>query len=154
MAEWQSCRPNIHRGDIWYIHSKPTSVGSEQSGGRPAIVVSNNSANKHSPVLEVVFLTTQEKTKLPTHAEINSAKFPSVALCEQVTSVAIERFGNYQAHCTDEEMGAVESCLLVSLGINANSDVETKTQLAMYKKLYEDIVNKLVEKKRTWKIFK
>lgn len=61
--------PEIYRGDIFYI--MPGSyVGSEQKSGRPGIIVSNDLANKHSPNVEVVFLTSQEKKALPTHVEV------------------------------------------------------------------------------------
>ena len=42
---------NITRGDIYYVDAID-SVGSEQRGGRPAIVVSNDKCNQHSPVVE------------------------------------------------------------------------------------------------------
>lgn len=47
----------IKRGEIYYITFVPV-VGSEQRGGRPGIVVSNNANNAHSNTIEVVYLTT------------------------------------------------------------------------------------------------
>ena len=49
----------IYRGQIYYIHPQEV-VGSEQEGGRPAVIVSNDVCNEHSRVVEVVFLTTKE----------------------------------------------------------------------------------------------
>ena len=46
---------NINRGDIFYVNLSET-VGSEERSGRPAIIVSNRLCNKHSPVVEVVYL--------------------------------------------------------------------------------------------------
>ena len=51
-------RNEIKRGEIYYITFAPV-VGSEQHGGRPGIVVSNNMNNAHSNTIEVVYLTTQ-----------------------------------------------------------------------------------------------
>ena len=48
----------IYRGQIYYIHPQEV-VGSEQEGGRPAVIVSNDVCNEHSRVVEVVFLTTK-----------------------------------------------------------------------------------------------
>ena len=59
-------------------------AGSEQGGGRPAVVVSNDMCNRYSPVITVVFLTTREKKDLPTHVQIKSSRYDSTALCEQV----------------------------------------------------------------------
>lgn len=60
----------VYRGDIYYIATGGY-VGSEQKAGRPGIIVSNDTANKHSPNVEVVFLTSQEKKPLPTHVDVS-----------------------------------------------------------------------------------
>ena len=44
------------RGDIYYVDFGEK-TGSEQGGIRPVLVVSNNKANKHSPVVTVVPLS-------------------------------------------------------------------------------------------------
>mgnify|MGYP000211214844 CR=1 FL=1 len=44
------------RGDIYYVDFGEKD-GSKQGGVRPALVVSNNKANKHSPVVTVVPLS-------------------------------------------------------------------------------------------------
>ena len=41
---------NIRRGDIYYVRENKDSVGSEQKGFRPAIVISNNVGNKNSKI--------------------------------------------------------------------------------------------------------
>ena len=107
------------RGEIYYIHKGDVrTMGSEQEAGRPAIIVSNNKANEYSPVVEVVYLTTQPKTDLPTHCTIRSAAHKSTALCEQITSVYTDRIGNYIGMCTDDEMDQVDECLMVSIGLD------------------------------------
>ena len=55
----------IYRGDIYYIMPFYTVTGSEQRAGRPGVVVSNDINNRHSPNVEIVFLTSQEKKPLP-----------------------------------------------------------------------------------------
>ena len=75
----------IKRGKIFYIEKMGGyEVGSEQRSGRPAIVVSNDKCNAFSDVIEVVYLTTQPKSDLPTHIDIRSTQRASVALCEQI----------------------------------------------------------------------
>ena len=108
---------NITRGDIYYVDAID-SVGSGQRGGRPAIVVSNDKCNQHSPVVEVVYLTTSPKTPLPTHVTVRSAPRVSTALCEQVHSVDTKRFGSYCGCCTQQELSAVDMALLISLGLD------------------------------------
>lgn len=75
----------IHRGEIFYMTFKEQ-VGSEQQGGRPVIVVSNETCNKFSPTVTVVPLTTKDKKPLPTHVELNVEGLPvyGTILCEHV----------------------------------------------------------------------
>lgn len=108
----------IQRGEIYYVEKLDTeNMGSEQRANRPAIIVSNNLCNKHSPVVEIVYLTTQPKREMPTHVPINSAKYPGTALCEQIHSVAVERLGDYVGRCTRDEMAQIDEALCASLGL-------------------------------------
>lgn len=107
----------VYRGDIFYI-TAGSYVGSEQKSGRPGIIVSNDTANKHSPNVEVVFLTSQEKKPLPTHVEV-ICKVPSTALCENIQTVSKERLGDFVKSCTTSEMKKIDEALLLSLGIEA-----------------------------------
>lgn len=112
-----SINRNISRGDIYYVDYAPT-VGSEQHSGRPAIVVSNDTNNKFSEVVEVVYLTTQAKNDLPTHIDVSGLTKPSTALCEQITTVSKSRLGSLAGVCTDEEMDMIDRALAVSLDIS------------------------------------
>lgn len=50
----------IKRGDIFYIaKGNANTTGSEQYPDRPAIIVSNDKCNEHSPCVEIVYMTTQ-----------------------------------------------------------------------------------------------
>ena len=85
---------DIKRGEMFYISRGGASYnGSEQHSDRPAVVVSNNKNNENSNVVEIVYMTTQPKTDLPTHVTIRSTGRISTVLCEQVYSVSTERNG-------------------------------------------------------------
>lgn len=56
----------MKRGEIYYIESTYRETGSEQRGGRPAVIVSNDKNNENSEVVEVVYMTTKPKNDLPT----------------------------------------------------------------------------------------
>ncbi len=107
------------RGQIYYVYPGKA-TGSEQGGGRPAIIVSNDLCNEYSKVVEVVFLTTKQKVQLPTHVVINSARRRSIALCEQIESVDKTRIGNYMGKVTPDELNELEKAMLVSLQITAD----------------------------------
>jgi len=106
----------IKRGDIFYVGGG-YATGSEQRSGRPAIIVSNDTNNEFSATVEVVYLTTRPKNDLPTHVPIHSLSRDSIAICEQVTTVAMERIGKRQGHITPDEMEGLEDAILISLGI-------------------------------------
>ena len=111
----------IRRGDIYWIEQskyRPT-VGSMQTPGRPGIVVSNDANNNCSLTFEIVYLTGKPKKDLPTHCTIKSSVKPSIALCEQVTTVSDEQIREYVGTCTPEEMKEVDRCIAISLGLTA-----------------------------------
>lgn len=108
---------NIKRGQVWRVNCE-CNIGHEYKGVRPAIIVSNDKANKHSPVVEVVYLTTKPKKYMPTHVCVY-ANVPSVALCECVDSVDRSRILRDEPFATisEDEMRKVDAALKVSLGL-------------------------------------
>lgn len=111
----------IRRGEIFYIARGGASCGSEQYADRPAVVVSNDENNKHSGIIEVAYLTTQPKTELPTHVTIRSTGRVSTVLCEQVTSVSVERVNNYIGKVSEQEMKNIDIALMISLQLDGDS---------------------------------
>ena len=105
----------FYRGDIvWVSDSK--SMGSEQRGERPALIVSNDMANEHAPIVTVVWLTTQDKKPLPTHCEVRATE-KSTALCENITTVSKERIGDFIRSATQKEMENVDRCISIALNL-------------------------------------
>jgi len=115
--------PEYKRGDIVFVRDYRHTTGSEQDAVRPAVIVSNDKGNFFAPIVEVVFLTTQEKKPLPTHTTV-MCKVPSTALCEQISTVSKERITEYIRSCTDKEMQAIDRCMKISLGLTAEAVVE------------------------------
>ena len=77
-------------GEIYMAKLGTDDEGSLQSGIRPVLVVSNDMANKYSPVITIVPLTTKtDKKKLPTHVPISNCGLPrpSIVLAEQITAL-------------------------------------------------------------------
>lgn len=107
----------FYRGDVFYV-SRGNEVGTETHGGRPAVIVSNNIANKHSSNVLVVYLTSKQKSPLPTHTMVTTTRELSTALCESVSQVCKERLGNYLCSLKDEEMERIDECLRDALGLD------------------------------------
>jgi mRNA interferase MazF len=109
----------VKRGEIYYILQGDIyeEVGSEQRSGRPGIIVSNNQNNIHSDCVEVVLLTTRPKTSLPTHVNVNTAQYPSIALCEQVKTYSKQRLGDYIGTVSADELLDINTALSISLSL-------------------------------------
>lgn len=130
---------DILKGDIFYVTRGGRTFGSEQYPDRPAVIVSNNLGNKHSNVVEIVYLTTQEKNPLPTHVKV-MCHVPSIALCEQIWTVSKDRLGGYIRSCSDAEMDDINRALLISLDLD-------EMMLDIPKEI-EELNEKLAEKDR------
>lgn len=114
------------RGDIYYVDFGEK-AGSEQGGVRPALVVSNNKANKHSPVVTVIPLSARvwKKKYLPTHVQIQLKKSsglnkPSMALAEQVETLDKTRLGERIGEVLDDMvMEQITVALQIQIGAYA-----------------------------------
>lgn len=118
----------MKRGEIYYVEPSKQyqETGSEQRANRPAIIVSNDMNNENAQTVEIVYLTTQPKKELPTHVQINCNGRISTALCEQISTVAVERLQNYMGTCTDDEMGKINDAIMISLGVDVAADENEK----------------------------
>ena len=64
------------RGEVWWVNFDP-SVGSETRKQRPAVVISNDVANKHLKRYQVVPLTSRVDKVYPGEALILSKESPA-----------------------------------------------------------------------------
>lgn len=111
----------VKRGDIYYADLSPV-VGSEQGGVRPVLIVQNDVGNRYSPTVIAAAITSQkEKSKLPTHIEINSHNCglsrDSVVLLEQIRTIDKKRLKEKMGRLDDGSMGYVNHALSISFGL-------------------------------------
>lgn len=110
----------IKRGDIFFADLSPV-VGSEQGGLRPVLVIQNDVGNKYSPTVIVAAITSQVKTKLPTHVEIgmlgNGLTRNSIILMEQLRTIDKTRLKERIGHIDEPAIQKVQNALSVSLGM-------------------------------------
>lgn len=118
----------INRGEIYWFRYGNDAEGSEQSGTRPCVVVSNNKANQYGKTVTIVPFTTADKKKLPTHIDVDSGLEISIALCEQVKTISKDRLSRYIGECTEEELKAIEGGLCIQLGIEKTTLKVQKVQ--------------------------
>ena len=109
----------IKRGEIYYADLCP-SVGSEQSGCRPVLIVQNDIGNEHSPTTIIVPLTSAYKSVLGTHTVIEKRYGllkTSIVLAEQIRTIDVCRLSTYVGTVDDNKMKEVNRALKVSLDL-------------------------------------
>lgn len=95
--------PPIKKFDIWLADLPTVPESHVQSGVRPVVIVSNDTANQCSPLISIIPLTSNlARPDIPTHTVIRSRFLAhvSMALCEQMMTIDKSRL--------KERMGAVE----------------------------------------------
>ncbi len=121
MARKQKEEITPRRGEVYLVNFDPT-IGSEIKKTRPALVIQNNIANAHSPVVIVAAITSRFEERLyPTEVFIQKgeAGLPrdSVVLLSQIRSVDKGRFLKRLGNLEDISMTRVNHALEISLGI-------------------------------------
>ena len=111
----------IKKGDIFFADLNQ-SLGSEQSGSRPVLVIQNNKGNKHSPTIITAPMTSHRKNNLPTHVIIKSnecqgLKKDSVVLLEQIRTLDKRRLKFKLGSIGPNLISQVDKALGVSLGL-------------------------------------
>ncbi|MBR5496017.1 MAG: type II toxin-antitoxin system PemK/MazF family toxin [Oscillospiraceae bacterium] len=112
---------SVKRGEIYYADLSPV-VGSEQGGVRPVLIVQNDVGNKYSPTVIAAAITSQrEKTKLPTHIEINANQCGlaknSVVLLEQIRTIDKKRLKERMGELDNHSMDMINEALSISFGL-------------------------------------
>lgn len=115
----------MKRGDIYLVKRRDT-LGAEITKTRPAVIVSNDALNASSKVVEVVYLTTQPRKELPTHATIQATGVTSTAICEQIDSVSLFLLCAQVGTCSEEEMADIDRALMSSLGLIDTKEAKKK----------------------------
>lgn len=113
----------VRKGEIYYAELTGT-VGSEQSGIRPALIVQNDVGNKHSPTTIIASLTSQtDKPTLPTHLKLDwhfGLQKDSIVMMEQIRTIDKSRLLNYIGKLDDSTVELVDDCLRISFGIGGD----------------------------------
>lgn len=111
----------IRRGDIFYAELTP-SIGSEQNGCRPVLIIQNNTGNKYSKTVIAAIITSKiiSKNKMPTHCLIKAQQGlgqDSLVLLEQIRTIDKSRLKEYIGTLNIEAMGKIDKALAVSVGL-------------------------------------
>jgi mRNA interferase MazF len=110
---------SIERGAVYWVNFEP-SLGGEIKKTRPAIVLSNDSANAHLNRVQVVPITSNTERLYPGEAFVSLNTEKRKAMADQLTTVSKQRLGKRVGNLSKEDIGRVEMAVLVQLGIDCS----------------------------------
>lgn len=104
----------MKRGEVWWVNFEPA-VGGEVRSQRPAVIVSNNAANKHLNRVQVVPITSSVDRLYPSEAFVMVRGKKHKAMADQLTTVSKARLENRVGQLSKTDMRSVEQAIKVQL---------------------------------------
>jgi mRNA interferase MazF len=106
----------MKRGEVWWVNFEPA-VGGEVRKQRPAVIVSNNVANKHLNRVQVVPLTSHVDRLYPSEAAIIVRGKKHKAMADQLTTVSKTRLDNLVGRLSKADVRHVEQAIRIQLDL-------------------------------------
>ena len=104
------------RGEIWWVNFD-SSVGGEIRKKRPAVIVSNDAANKFLNRVQVIPLTSNVEKLYPSEAYITFHNKTSKAMADQLSTVSKKRLINKDGTISSREMNNIGKAIMVQLDL-------------------------------------
>lgn len=107
----------MKRGEVWWVEFDP-SVGSEIRKTRPAIIVSNDAANRNLSRVVVVPCTSSVEQVYPGEAVVTVGRQRSKAMADQIMAADKSRLKDQLATLSKSDLEAVETAIKIHLGLH------------------------------------
>jgi len=106
------------RGDVWEVHLDPT-IGREQAGTRPALVLSIDKFNQGPAELVILLPITSKNKSQPLHVSVTPPEggltLPSFIKCDDIRSVSKRRLNRFCGTIAAQTMAEVEKRMRILL---------------------------------------
>jgi mRNA interferase MazF len=106
----------MQRGEVWWVEFDP-SIGSEIRKTRPAVIVSNDAANRNLSRVVVVPVTSNTGRHYPGEALVNVGGQSSKARADQIMAADKSRLRTPLGTLSKADMLAVEDAIKVHLAL-------------------------------------
>ena len=106
----------MRRGEVWWVEFDP-SVGTEIRKTRPAVIVSNDAANRNLARVVVVPMTSNTGRLYPGEAVVSVDGQSSKAMADQIMAADKARLKSQFGTVSKADMQAVEDAIRVHLGL-------------------------------------
>ena len=106
----------MKRGEVWWI-SFEASTGGEVRKKRPAVIVSNDAANRHLNRLQVIPLTGSIDRLYPSEAYVTFRNRQSKAMADQLTTISKRRLINRAGVLSGDDMHGIAEAIKVQLDL-------------------------------------
>ncbi len=108
----------MKRGEVWWVEFDP-SVGSEVRKTRPAVIVSNDAANRNLSRVVVVPFTSSVERVYPGEAVVTVGRQQSKAMADQIMAADKSRLKEQLGALSKTDLGAVEDAIRIHLGLRS-----------------------------------
>jgi mRNA interferase MazF len=98
------------RGSVWWVEFDPA-VGTEINKTRPAVIVSNDTANQFLARVVVIPLTSNISRIYPGEAVVTVNNNKSKAMTDQIMSADKSRLKNKIAELSNSDMASLETAM-------------------------------------------
>ena len=106
----------MERGEVWWVRFDPA-LGGEVRKNRPAVIVSNDAANRTLNRLQVVPLTSKVSRLYPSEAYVDLGGEKRKAMADQLATVSKKRLGERIGRLSAADVAEVERAIRMQLGL-------------------------------------
>lgn len=107
----------MKRGEVWWVIFNTPSIGGEIEKRRPAVIVSNDAANKHLNRVQVVPITSNINKLFPSEAYITLNGKQSKVIADQLTTVSKLRLKNMEGTLSAADLKKIEQAIKIQLDL-------------------------------------